>query len=35
MRLAPGAKDLFGFGYEDFTLEGYEPHPHIKAKVAV
>ena len=35
MRLAPGAKDLFGFRYEDFTLEGYEPHPHIKAKVAV
>ena len=35
MRLAPGAKELFGFGYEDFTLERYEPHPHIKAKVAV
>ena len=35
MRLAPGAKDLFAFRYEDFTLERYEPHPHIKAKVAV
>ena len=28
-------KDLFAFRYEDFTLEGYEPHPHIKAAVAV
>src|SRR5262249_1852273 len=27
--------DLFPFRYEDFSLEGYEPHPHIKAKVAV
>jgi len=27
--------DLFGFEYEDFTLEGYEAHPHIKAAVAV
>jgi thymidylate synthase len=35
MRLNPAAKDLFGFRYEDFALEGYEPHPHIKAKVAV
>ena len=32
---ALAAKDIFGFRYEDFTLEGYEPHPHIKAKVAV
>jgi thymidylate synthase len=23
------------FAYEDFTLEGYDPHPHIKAEVAV
>ena len=29
------ARDLFAFRYEDFTLEGYDPHPHIKAKVAV
>ena len=35
MRLNPAVKDLFAFRYEDFTLEGYEPHPHIKAEVAV
>src|SRR3984893_16991008 len=35
MRLNPPVKDLFGFRYEDFVLEGYEPHPHIKAQVAV
>jgi thymidylate synthase len=35
MRLNPAVKDLFAFSYEDFTLEGYEPHPHIKAQVAV
>jgi thymidylate synthase len=35
MRLDPAVKDLFGFRYEDFALEGYEPYPHIKAQVAV
>jgi len=35
MRLNPAVMDLFAFGYEDFTLEGYEPHPHIRAEVAV
>jgi thymidylate synthase len=35
LHLNPAVKDLFAFGYEDFTLEGYEPHPHIKAAVAV
>ena len=35
LRLNPSVKDLFGFRYEDFSLEGYEPHPHIKAAVAV
>jgi thymidylate synthase len=35
MRLNPAVKDIFGFQYEDFALEGYEPHPHIKAQVAV
>ena len=35
MRLNPAVRDLFAFTYEDFTLEGYEPHPHIKAQVAV
>ncbi len=34
LRLAPKT-DLFGFAYEDFTLEGYQAHPHIKAPVAV
>ena len=35
LRLNPAAKDLFAFRYEDFSLEGYDPHPHIKAAVAV
>src|SRR5262245_3301739 len=35
MRLDPAATDLFAFRYEDFSLEGYDPHPHIKAQVAV
>lgn len=35
MKLNPAVDDLFGFRYEDFTLEGYDPHPHIKGEVAV
>jgi thymidylate synthase len=35
MRLNPGVRDLFAFRYEDFTLENYDPHPAIKAPVAV
>ena len=35
MRLNPDVKDLFAFRYEDFTLEGYDPWPAIKAPVAV
>ena len=35
MKLNPDVKDLFAFTYADFTLEGYEHHPHIKAPVAV
>ncbi|HLG03106.1 MAG TPA: thymidylate synthase [Bacteroidia bacterium] len=35
MKINPGVKDIFAFKYEDFTLEGYDPHPHIKAAVAV
>ena len=35
MRIKPSVKDLFAFEYEDFALEGYDPHPHIKAQVSV
>jgi len=35
LRLNPAVTDLFAFRYEDFSLEGYAPHPHIKAEVAV
>ncbi|MFL6798231.1 MAG: thymidylate synthase [Xanthobacteraceae bacterium] len=35
MSLNPAVTDLLAFRFEDFTLSGYEPHPHIKAAVAV
>lgn len=35
MLLNPAVRDLFAFRYDDFTLEGYDPHPAIKAPVAV
>jgi thymidylate synthase len=35
MKLNPAVKDLLAFTYEDFTLEGYDPHPAIRAPVAV
>ena len=35
MELNPDVKSLFDFTYEDFTLHNYDPHPHIKAAVAV
>lgn len=35
MILNPDVKDIFNFKYEDFSLEGYDPHPHIKGEVAV
>jgi thymidylate synthase len=35
LKLNPAVKDLLEFRYEDFTLEGYDPHPAIKAPIAV
>jgi thymidylate synthase len=35
MRINPDVKDILSFKYEDFTLDGYDPHPGIKAPVAV
>src|SRR5258707_6899188 len=35
MRLDPKVQDLFGLRYEDFALEGYDPHPAIKDPIAV
>jgi thymidylate synthase len=35
MRINPAVTDLFAFRVEDFALEGYDPHPHISAPVAV
>lgn len=35
MKINPDVKDLFSFRFEDFTLENYESHPHIKAPVAI
>ena len=35
MVLNPDVKSIFDFRFEDFTLEGYDPHPHIKAQVSV
>jgi thymidylate synthase len=35
MKLNPEIKNIFDFTFDDFTLEGYDPHPHIKGAVAV
>lgn len=35
MKINPEVKNIFDFKFEDFTLENYNPHPHIKAAVAV
>ena len=35
LRIATESRDLFAFRYEDFVIEGYDPHPHIAAEVSV
>lgn len=35
MKINPEVKDIFDFTYEDFELQNYDPHPHIKAAVAI
>jgi thymidylate synthase len=35
MRINPDVRDIFSFSLEDFTLENYDPHPHIAARVSV
>lgn len=35
MQLNPAVKDIFGFQFDDFILEGYDPHPHIKGLISV
>jgi thymidylate synthase len=35
MKINPEVKSIFDFKFEDFSLEDYDPHPHIKGAVAV
>jgi thymidylate synthase len=35
MKINPDVKDIFGFSYEDFALEGYDPHEKIQFDIAV
>jgi len=35
MNINPGIDDIFEFNFEDFKLEGYDPHPHIRGEISV
>ena len=35
MKINPEVKNIFEFKYDDFSLENYDPHPHIKGAVAI
>ena len=35
MKIDPSVSDIFSFNFENFVLENYQPHPHIKAEVSV
>ncbi|NOX86227.1 MAG: thymidylate synthase, partial [Chlorobi bacterium] len=35
MKLNPQVKSIFDFQFEDFTLDGYDPHPHIRGEISV
>lgn len=35
LKINPAVKNIFDFTFEDFTIENYDPHPHIKAAVAI
>lgn len=35
MKINPNVKDIFSFSFDDFVLQGYDPHPHIKGAVSV
>jgi thymidylate synthase len=35
LKMNPDVKSIFDFQYEDFTIEGYDPHPHIRGAIAV
>ena len=35
MTLNPEVRSIFDFRFDDFELSGYDPHPHIKAPIAV
>jgi thymidylate synthase len=35
VKLNSGVRDIFGFSFEDFTIENYDPHPHIRGVISV